>query len=107
MNPTYMSGYAVALANGWPDVWREFSNSAREPAVAFNYSFSWSSDPNPFQFRELGELGYKFIEGAQWTLERMKAGHPTESHHVMARVDHFKELEKRYIPGTEDRAATH
>ena len=42
-------------------------------------------------------------EGAQWELERLKAGHPTESHHVMARVEHFKELEKRYIPGTEER----
>src|SRR5881296_1154605 len=126
-------------------VWSEFSNASREPAVAFakamrqshpdlplafNYSssFRWSSDANPFLFRELGELGYRFIfitlyaahagmyavwnamedlaknqEQAQWTLERMKAGHPTESHHVMARVDHWKELEKRYIPGAEER----
>ena len=126
-------------------VWSEFSNASREPAVAFaqamrqthpnlplafNYSssFRWSNDANPFLFRELGELGYKFIfitlyaahagmyaawnamedlvknqEQAQWTLETMKAGHPTESHHVMARVSHFQELEKLYIPGTEDR----
>jgi isocitrate lyase len=40
---------------------------------------------------------------AQWHLERVKVGHPTESHHVMARVEHFKELEKKYIPGTADR----
>src|SRR5213594_3426735 len=121
-------------------VWCELSNAAREPAIAFaramrethprlplafNYSssFKWSADPNPFLFRELGELGYKFIfitlfaahaamygvwnamedlvknqEQAQWTLERTKTGHPTESHHVMARVDRFKELEKLYIP---------
>jgi isocitrate/methylisocitrate lyase len=126
-------------------VWCELSNSSREPAIAFaramrethpalplafNYSssFKWSSDPSPLLFRELGDLGYKFIfitlfaahagmyaawnaledlvknqEQAQWTLEKTKAGHPTESHHVMARVDHFKELEKRFIPGTEDR----
>jgi len=126
-------------------VWCEFSNAAREPAIAFaramrethpalplafNYSssFKWSADRDPFLFRELGELGYKFIfitlyaahagmhavwnamedlvknqEQAQWTLEKLKAGHPTESHHVMARVDHFKELEKRYVPGTEER----
>jgi isocitrate lyase len=126
-------------------VWSEFSNASREPAIAFaramrethpklplafNYSssFKWSSDPKPFLFRELGDLGYKFIfvtlyaahaamfavwnamedlvknqEQAQWTLEKVKAGHPTESHHVMARVEHFKELEKRYIPGAEDR----
>jgi isocitrate lyase len=126
-------------------VWSEFSGAAREPAIAFaramrqthpdlplafNYSssFKWSSDPHPFLFRELGELGYKFIfitlfaahagmfatwnaledlvkneEQAQWSLERMKAGHPTESHHVMARVEHFKELEKRFIPGAAER----
>jgi isocitrate lyase len=126
-------------------VWAELSNSSREPAIefakamrtthpdlplAFNYSssFKWSSDPNPLLFRELGELGYKFIfitlyaahagmyavwnamedmvknqEQAQWTLEKTKAGHPTESHHVMARVAHFQELEKRFIPGSEDR----
>src|SRR5207244_10330311 len=31
--------------------------------LAFNYSssFRWSSDANPFLFRELGDLGYKFI----------------------------------------------
>jgi isocitrate lyase len=129
-------------------VWCEFSNPSREPAIefakamrkthpnlplAFNYSSSmkWHRDNNPFLFRELGDLGYKFIfitlyaahaamygvwnamvdlvknqEQAQWTLEKMKDGHPTESHHVMARVEHFKELEKRYIPGAEDRYRT-
>ncbi|MBI1737141.1 MAG: isocitrate lyase/PEP mutase family protein, partial [Candidatus Rokubacteria bacterium] len=98
--------------------------------LAFNYSssFRWHQDPTPFTFAELGALGYRFIfitlyaahagmyavwnamedlaknqEQAQWQLERMKAGHPTESHHVMARVSHFQELEKRYIPGTEAR----
>jgi isocitrate lyase len=126
-------------------VWSEFSNAGREPAVAFaramrqthphlplafNYSssFKWSHDPNPLLFRELSELGYKFIfitlyaahagmyavwnaledlvknqEQAQWTLEHVKAGHPTESHHVMARVSHFQELERRYIPGADER----
>jgi len=29
-----------------------------------------------------------------------EGGPPTESHHVMARVAHFQELERRYIPGT-------
>ena len=94
--------------------------------LAFNYSssFKWSSDANPFLFQELGDLGYKFIfitlyaahagmhavwnamedlvknqEQAQWALERTKAGHPTESHHVVARVSHFQELERQYIPG--------
>ena len=98
--------------------------------LAFNYSssFKWSQDPNPFTFQELGALGYKFIfitlfaahagmfavwnameelvrdqEQAQWRLEKTKAGHPTESHHVMARVSHFQELERKYIPGSEER----
>jgi isocitrate lyase len=126
-------------------VWCELSNASREPAVAFakalrethpdlplafNYSssFRWNRDPDPLTFRELGELGYKFIfitlfaahagmyaawnaledlarnqEKAQWALEKMKEGHPTESHHVMARVSHFQDLEKEYIPGTEER----
>jgi len=99
-------------------VWCEFSNAERGPAVAFaeamrkthphlplafNYSssFKWHRDPEPFRFRELGGLGYKFIfitifgahaamygvwnamedlvtieEEAQWALERMKKGPP-------------------------------
>jgi isocitrate lyase len=126
-------------------VWCELSNPSRAPAIAFaramrethpdvplafNYSssFRWHQDPNPFTFRELGGLGYKFIfitlfaahaatyavwnameelvrdqEQAQWRLEKAKVGHPTESHHVMARVAHFQELEKQYVPGTEER----
>ena len=126
-------------------VWPELSSPDREPAVAFakamreshpnvplafNYSssFKWHKDQNPFTFRELGELGYKFIfitlfaahagmyavwnameelvrdqEQAQWRLEKTKDGHPTESHHVMARVSHFQELEKQYIPGSDER----
>jgi isocitrate lyase len=94
-------------------------------ALAFNYSssFRWHQDPQPFRFCELGELGYRFIfitlfgahaamygvwnamedlvrneEEAQWALEVMKKGHPTESHHEMARVPHFKRLEQRFIP---------
>jgi len=126
-------------------VWAELSNSERGPAIefaramkqthpnlplAFNYSssFRWHQDGDPLTFRELGELGYRFIfitlfgahaatyavwnameelvrdqEQAQWRLEKAKVGHPTESHHVMARVAHFQELEKKYIPGTEER----
>jgi isocitrate lyase len=126
-------------------VWPELSSADREPAItfakamreshpnvplAFNYSssFQWHKDPNPLTFKELGELGYKFIfitifaahagmyavwnameelaqdqEQAQWRLEKMKVGHPTESHHVMARVAHFQELEKQYIPGSDER----
>jgi isocitrate lyase len=98
--------------------------------LAFNYSssFRWHQDPSPLSFGELGALGYTFIfitlyaahagtyavwnamedlvknrEQAQWTLERAKLGHPTESHHVMAGVEHWKAMEQRYIPGTDER----
>jgi isocitrate lyase len=98
--------------------------------LAFNYSssFRWHQDPDPLTFRELGALGYRFIfitlfgahaatyavwnamedlvgreEQAQWALEKMKVGHPTESHHVMARVAHFQALERQYIPGSGER----
>jgi isocitrate lyase len=126
-------------------VWCEFSTSDRGPAtafaeamrkthpdlpLAFNYSssFRWHQDPHPLRFRELGELGYKFIfitlygahaamfavwnamqdlveneEEAQWRLEKAKKGHPTESHHVMARVAHFQELERQFVPGATER----
>ncbi|HZS33594.1 MAG TPA: isocitrate lyase/PEP mutase family protein, partial [Methylomirabilota bacterium] len=94
--------------------------------LAFNYSssFRWHRDPAPLTFRELGALGYRFIfitlygahaamyavwnamedlvakeEQAQWALERTKLGHPTESHHVMARVAHFQALEQQFVPG--------
>jgi isocitrate lyase len=144
MEETIARGRMYADA-GVDSVWAELSNASREPAIefanamrkthpnlplSFNYSssFKWSSDANPLTFKELGELGYKFIfitlfaahagmyatwnameelardqEQAQWRLEKTKAGHPTESHHVMARVSHFQELEKKYIPGTEER----
>jgi isocitrate lyase len=109
---------------------RAMRESHPSTPLAFNYSssFKWHKDPNPFTFAELGELGYKFIfitlfaahagmyavwnameelvkdqEQAQWRLEKTKVGHPTESHHVMARVSHFQELEKRYIPGSDER----
>jgi isocitrate lyase len=98
--------------------------------LAFNYSssFRWHQDPDPLTFRELGALGYRFIfvtifgahaamyavwnamedlvtreEQAQWDLEKTKLGHPTESHHVMARVAHFQALERQYVPGAGER----
>jgi isocitrate lyase len=111
--------FAKAMRESHPELPLSFSYSS---------SFRWHQDKQPFTFAELGALGYKFIfitlfaahagtfaaynaladlvknqEQAQWELERTKLGHPTESHHVMARVSHFQELEKRYIPGTEDR----
>src|SRR5262245_34329717 len=144
MDEAVWRGRAYADA-GVDMVWCELSSSDRGPTIefaramkathprlplAFNYSssFRWHKDPDPLTFRELGELGYRFIfitlfgahaamysvwnamqalakneEQAQWSLERVKVGHPTESHHVMARVPYFQELERLYIPGTDER----
>jgi len=109
---------------------RAMRESHPDLPLAFNYSssFRWHADPSPLTFGELGALGYRYIfitlfaahagtfavwnameelvrdrEQAQWRLEKTKAGHPTESHHVMARVAHFQELERRYVPGAEER----
>jgi isocitrate lyase len=140
MDEAIWRGRAYADA-GVDLVWCELSASDRRPAevfaeamrkshprlpLAFNYSssFRWHADPSPLTFRELGELGYRFIfitlfgahaatyavwnamedlvknqESAQWALEKVKVGHPTESHHVMARVAHFQALEQRFVPG--------
>jgi isocitrate lyase len=144
MDEAIWRGRAYADA-GVDLVWCELSKSDRRPAevfaeamgkthpglpLAFNYSssFKWHADPSPLTFRELGELGYRFIfitlfgahagtyavwnamedlvksqESAQWALEKVKVGHPTESHHVMARVAHFQELEQCFIPGAAER----
>jgi isocitrate lyase len=144
MEEAIWRGRAYADA-GVDSVWCELSSSDRGPAIefaramkqthpklplSFNYSssFRWHKDPDPLTFRELGELGYKFIfitlygahasmfavwnamhelvkneEQGQWALERTKVGHPTESHHVMARVAHFQEFERKYIPGADER----
>src|SRR5260370_13489917 len=117
-------------------VWAELSNASREPAIAFaramrathptlplafNYSssFRWHQDPNPLTFKELGELGYKFIfitlfaahaatyavwnamqelvrdqEQAQWRLEKVKVRQPTDLHHAVARRAPFHALEQ-------------
>ncbi|HEV8535336.1 MAG TPA: isocitrate lyase/PEP mutase family protein [Candidatus Limnocylindria bacterium] len=67
------------LDSGAPDLlWCEFPNSDRGPTelfadqvrrrfpdarFAFNWSssFKWFNDPDPIRFRELGELGYRFL----------------------------------------------
>lgn len=101
-----------------------------EVPLAFNYSssFQWHLETKPLTFSELSAMNYKFIfitlfaahasmyavwnamddlsrseERAQWALEVLKKGHPTESHHVMARVSAFQEIELRYIPGSKER----
>ena len=101
---------------------------ARGPAEPFaetmrtsHYSsaFPWQRDPAPSTFRELPELGLRFIfvtlsgdpavwnaiedlvareEAAQWALEKRKLGHPTESPHVLARLPHFQALEREQVP---------
>ncbi|HEV8361234.1 MAG TPA: isocitrate lyase/PEP mutase family protein [Candidatus Thermoplasmatota archaeon] len=112
-------------AERWADAFR-----ATHPDVpmAFNYSssFWWHEEPEPLTFRELGDLGYRYIfttlgaihaealsvmaymqgmaarqEQAVFDLERARKGKVTESHHVLGRFDHFKEVEERYLPQEE------
>ena len=121
-------------------VWAEFPNPGREDAegfadaihrgfpglpLAFNYSssFDWTRVDNPLTFRELGDMGFKFIfvslgamhaaayaewnfladlsrnqEQAQLRLQTLKSGHPTEDHHSMGRFEHFRSMEEKYLP---------
>ena len=77
MEEAIWRGRAYADA-GVDSVWCELSSSDRGPAIefaramrqthpklplSFNYSssFRWHQDADPLTFRELGELGYKFI----------------------------------------------
>ncbi len=105
--------YAEAMRQDFPDL-----------LLGFNYSssFKWIDVENPLTFNELGELGYKFIfitlgaihaamyaewnfmkdlvenqEQAQFRLQTMKDGHPTENHHVMGQFKFFQEMEEKYL----------
>ncbi|AFA39684.1 PEP phosphonomutase-related enzyme [Pyrobaculum oguniense TE7] len=93
--------------------------------LAFNYSssFRWHKSRVPIRFKWLAELGYKYIfitlgalhaetyavynfvkdlatrqEEALWELQKLKEGHPTESHHKLGDFDYFKELEVTFYP---------
>lgn len=98
--------------------------------LAFNYSpsLSWSDEPDPMDFSELNAMGYKFIfvtiaaahatmradydyardfcetgVAALWEMQKAKRGHPTESHHLVARVPFWQELERRFAPEAAER----
>lgn len=100
--------------------------------LAFNYSPSleWWSSPNPLTFDELAEMNYKFIFitiaashagsyavseymreikeiGAEalwfWQRRKVHTNHPTRSHHQMARVPMWQQLERKYLPDAERR----
>ena len=93
--------------------------------LVFNYSSSlkWSASRNRLTFKELGNMGYKLIlislgvahasmhatwnfmedlrdhrEQAQFRLEALLRGHPTEDHHVMGNLDKYRGLEGEFIP---------
>lgn len=98
--------------------------------LAFNYSPSlpWHEDADPLTFEELASAGYKFIfvtiaaahaasykvfryakrfkkRGAKalWDMQIKKGGHPTESHHEMARVPMWQEILRRHSPDEKER----
>ena len=94
--------------------------------MAFNYSSSlkWGPSRSRLTFSDLGQMGYKFIfislgaahasmhavwsfmedlrdhqEQAQFRLEEMVRGHPTEDHHAMGNIEQFQALEREFMPG--------
>jgi len=106
--------FAEAVHREYPDM-----------PLVFNYSssFKWSESRRRLTFRELGTMGYKLIlvslggihaamyavwnffddlknsqEKAQFRLEEMKRGHPTEDHHRMGDFDYFKRIEEQFLP---------
>ncbi|HVL87749.1 MAG TPA: isocitrate lyase/PEP mutase family protein [Candidatus Thermoplasmatota archaeon] len=112
----------------WSEAFRE---THPDVPLGFNYSssFRWHEEEDPLTVSELGKLGYRYIfttlgaihaealavleymegmrrteERAVFRLERMRRGAPTESHHVLGRFEHFKEIEKRYLPPEEVKA---
>jgi isocitrate lyase len=96
-----------------------------ETPLVFNYSssFRWSRSQHRLTFDKIAAMGYKLIivsmgaihaemyavynfledliknkEQAQWRLEEMKIGHPTENHHKIGDFDTFKKLEEEFLP---------
>ena len=101
-----------------------------DQSLAFNYSssFAWSEEEDPLTFEELGELGYDYVfvtlfglhsgahavyedmvnvaengERAQFDLEDRYLGHETESHHDLAHVDRYQEIEAEFDPEARER----
>ncbi len=96
-----------------------------ELPLLFNYSssFKWSRSKHKLTFKEIGDMGYKAIvvslgtvhaemyavwnfmsdlalnqQEAQFRLEKMKEGHPTENHHKVGDFEQFKKWEEEYLP---------
>ncbi|MEM4297788.1 MAG: isocitrate lyase/PEP mutase family protein [Nitrososphaerota archaeon] len=92
--------------------------------LVFNYSssFKWSRSRHRLTFERIAGVGYKLIivsmgaihaemyavwnflddllkkkEEAQWRLEELKTGHPTENHHTVGEFEKFKKLEEEYL----------
>ena len=103
----------------------EFRRSFPDTPLGFNYSssFKWIDIPDPLTFDELAQMGFKYIfmsmsaihasmyaeyeflkdlkdnkEQAQWRLQRMKSGHPTENHHKIGDFERYQKLEEMYLP---------
>ena len=108
------------------DIHREYPDIP----LVFNYSssFKWGRSRHRLTFDRIASMGYKLIivsmgavhaemyavynflqdllknrEEAQWRLEELKAGHPTESHHRIGDIEDFKRLEEEFLPPTVNR----
>lgn len=109
-----MRAFAEAVRSEYPDI-----------PLVFNYSssFKWSRSRHKLTFKQLAEMGYRYIfvslgalhaetyavwnfmedlarnqERAQWRLEELKAGHPTENHHALGDFEYYKAIEEVYLP---------
>lgn len=94
----------------------------------FNYSssFRWTQHDNPMTFAELGAMGYRMIvlglgaihaamhgewnfmmdlktseEKAQWQLETLLKGHPTEDHHAMGEWQKYQAIAARFTAASD------
>ena len=103
--------FAQAIKKRFPDL-----------PLFFNYSssFRWSQLDDPMTFADLGAMGYRMIvlglgaihaamygewnfmldlkmseERAQWKLEEILKGHPTEDHHVMGQWQKYQTIATR------------
>ena len=81
-----------ADAERYQTVYAAESGSVAAPTAGLHFTNKLLTTLKVMGNRGSGSELVKNEEQAQWTLERLKVGHPTESHHVMARVSRFQEM---------------
>lgn len=111
------------------DEFKKFSDSIHKEysdlPLMYNYSssFKWSRSKHRLTFKEIADMGYKFIivsmgaihaemysvwnfldrlkrteQDAQFEQEHILEGHPTQDHHKVGDLEQFKKWEEEYLP---------